>query len=82
MDVKYATSFDERFNPKNVLDLNSDSFWITTGLYPQELAIELKKPQPIGSINFSCTGARKIEIQGCKDSKGDDFVKLGESKEI
>lgn len=62
MDVKYATSFDERFNPKNVLDLNSDSFWITTGLYPQELAIELKKPQPINSINFSCTGARKIEI--------------------
>ena len=81
-EVKYATSFDERFNPKNVLDQSRDKFWITTGLYPQELAIELKKPQPINAIRFVTTGAKKIEIQGCKDSKGDDFVKLGESKEI
>lgn len=82
MEVKYATSFDERFNPKNVLESGKDKFWITTGLYPQELAIELKKPQPIGSIRFTTTGAKKVEIQGCKDSKGNDFVKLGESKEI
>ena len=82
MEVKYATSFDERFNPKSVLEGGPDKFWITTGLYPQELAIELKKPQPVGSVRFSATGAKKIEIQGCKDSKGNDFLKLGESKEI
>ena len=35
MEVKCATSFDERFDPKNVLDnRNINTFWITTGLYP------------------------------------------------
>jgi hypothetical protein len=83
MEVKYATSFDERFNPKNVLEGGApEKFWITTGLYPQEIAVELKKPAPLGAVRFSTTGAKKIEIQGCKDSKGNDFLKLGESKEI
>ena len=35
MEVKCATSFDERFDPKNVLDTrNPGTFWMTTGLYP------------------------------------------------
>ena len=43
MEVKYATSFDERFDPKNVLDTSNPSkFWLTTGLYPQELQVEFK----------------------------------------
>ena len=46
------------------------------------MAIELKKPAPLGAVRFTTTGAKKIEIQGCKDSKGNDFLKLGESKEI
>jgi len=32
---KSATSFDEKFDPRNVLEnRNIGSFWITTGLYP------------------------------------------------
>ena len=43
MEVKYATSFDERFDPKNVLDgRNLRNYWLTTGLYPQELLIEFQ----------------------------------------
>jgi len=43
MEVKCATSFDERFDPANVLDgSNPSKFWITTGLYPQEMVLELK----------------------------------------
>ena len=35
MEVKCATSFDERYDPKNVVDKdNEDTFWMTTGLYP------------------------------------------------
>ena len=35
MEVKCATSFDQRFDPSNILDLaNPDKFWVTTGLYP------------------------------------------------
>ena len=50
MDIKCATSFDERFDPKNVLDGNMKNFWVTTGLYPQELLIELKQPRQVNEV--------------------------------
>ena len=35
MEVKCSTSFDQRFDPSNILDHgNANKFWITTGLYP------------------------------------------------
>jgi heat shock protein beta-11 len=34
VEVKCATSFDERFDPSNILNRDQKKFWITTGLYP------------------------------------------------
>ena len=54
MEVKCATSFDERFDPKNVLDSNDmQTFWLTTGLYPQEILIQLKAPKVISEVKFN-----------------------------
>ena len=40
MKVSCATSFDDRFDPQNVLDeANMNKFWMTTGLYPQEIMV-------------------------------------------
>ena len=71
MEVKCATSFDERFDPKNVLEnRNLKSFWITTGLYPQEILIQLESPKLISEVKFVTAGARKIVIEGCKMTNG------------
>ncbi len=55
-------------------------FWITTGLYPQELLIDLGGTKPINDVKFSVTGARKIIIEGCKTTNASEFKKVGESK--
>ena len=69
MEVKCATSFDERFDPKNALDSrHPKSFWITTGLYPQEMLIAFKEPKLINNVNFVTTGAKRIRIEGCKQA--------------
>jgi heat shock protein beta-11 len=65
MEVSCATSFDDRFNPANVLDQNPKSFWITTGLYPQELTFTFKQPKVVNEVKVTMTGARKVVIQGC-----------------
>ncbi len=53
MEVKCATSFDERFDPANVLDHgNPAKFWITTGLYPQEIMIQFSGPRSISEVKF------------------------------
>ena len=62
MEVKCATSFDERFDPANVLDQgNPGKFWITTGLYPQEIIIQFAQPKSLSEIKFQSTGG-KLDI--------------------
>ena len=59
MRISCATSFDERFDPQNVLDpTDMKTFWITTGLYPQELMIHLEQPQSINDVKFQSTGGK------------------------
>ena len=72
MEVKCATSFDERFDPNNVLNKYSlvhtyhlmyrdpKRFWITTGLYPQELLIDLGGTKPINEVKFVTTGGKTV----------------------
>ena len=55
-------------------------FWITTGLYPQELLIDLGGTKQVNDVKFTVTGARKIVIEGCKTTNASDFKKIGESK--
>ena len=35
-------------------------FWITTGLYPQELLIDLNGTKPINEVKFNVTGASPV----------------------
>ena len=69
MEIKCATSFDERFDPKNVLDENIKTFWVTTGLYPHEILIDLGEPRKVKEIKFKTIGAKKIVIEGCNLKK-------------
>ena len=82
MQVKCATSFDERFNPSEVLNTRDmRTFWMTTGLYPQEVVIQIPR-RKLTQVKFATQGARKVVIEGCKDPNAQTFTKIGESKEL
>ena len=51
-EVVSATSFDLRFNADNIFDSSLSTFWITTGLYPQELMIDLKAPHNLNELKI------------------------------
>ena len=51
-EVVSATSFDMRFNADNIFDSSLSTFWITTGLYPQELMIDLKAPHNLNELKI------------------------------
>jgi hypothetical protein len=57
MSVAYATSFDHNHAPVNVLD-TSGTFWVTTGLYPQEIVFQFKTPAQITRL---MTSTRKVK---------------------
>ena len=79
-EVSCATSFDERFDPANVLNSNKNSFWISTGLYPQELTFTFAQAKVVNAVNFQTSGAKKIVIEGCQTATGNAFKPIGESK--
>jgi hypothetical protein len=80
VEVSCATSFDERFDPSNVLTTNKNEFWISTGLYPQELTFTFGNAKVVNEVKFQTTGAKKIAIEGCQTTTGNAFKPIGESK--
>ena len=55
-------------------------FWTTTGLYPQEVLVDLAGTKQVNEVRFTVTGARKIYIEGCKTANASEFKRVGESK--
>jgi len=80
VEVSCATSFDERFDPQNVLSSDPKQFWVTTGLYPQELTFRFPQAKQVNEVKFTSTGARKVRVEACQLATGNEFKLVGESK--
>jgi len=59
----YASSHDPRHPPTAVVEKN-DSFWSSTGLYPQQFHITLSLPLRITELIIESTGIENLSIQG------------------
>ena len=81
-EITCATSFDERFDPKNVLNTDNSQMWITTGMYPQEITITFTASRIVKEVKYVSTGIRKVHIKGCTKLSGNGFNTIGESTEI
>ena len=51
-EVISATSFDQRFSAQDIFDSDTSTFWISTGLYPQELIIQLEAPHNLNELKI------------------------------
>ncbi len=40
-EVVLATSNDERYPARNILEQQNETFWISTGMFPQEVMLRL-----------------------------------------
>lgn len=76
-DVIFASSFDDRHPPQNIL-INNKEFWSTTGLYPQEIILNLDTATNISSVNISSYGIKKISIESCENDSAMNFIKQAE----
>ncbi|KAM6456436.1 intraflagellar transport protein 25 homolog isoform 3-T3 [Liasis olivaceus] len=62
--VILATSSDEIHPPENIIDGRSETFWTTTGMFPQEFIISFHKCVTISKLKIQCY----LELQ-CKDGE-------------
>jgi hypothetical protein len=73
-----TTSFDTRFDAQNIFSSSMSEFWVTTGLFPQEITIDLGASKSLQSLKLTTSGAKKVEVLGCENTTMAEFKHLGE----
>lgn len=76
--VVMASCHDERFPPDSMCDGKDNTFWATTGMYPQEFVLKLESAIRVSKITTLSMNVRKLAVEKCETEKPDQFEKVFE----
>lgn len=72
-EVILATSSDEKHPPENIIDGNPETFWTTTGMFPQEFIICFHKHVKIEKLVIQSYLVRTLRIEKTTSKEPLDF---------
>ncbi|GCB76502.1 intraflagellar transport protein 25 homolog isoform X1 [Scyliorhinus torazame] len=78
--VVLAASGDEKHPPENIIDGNSETFWITTGMFPQEFILSFANLIKISSVKIHCYNVHSLSIEKSVARDPIDFEPLTNSE--
>lgn len=78
--VLMSTSYDPDYPPDNILSTNNKEFWMSTGLYPQELVLQLNSSMTPRALRLTCSNVRQVSIETCEGSHIGNFSKVAETE--
>ena len=58
--VLMVSSLDENHPGDNMIDGREESYWISTGLYPQEILLQLSQRAQVSNVKVCATNVRGI----------------------
>jgi heat shock protein beta-11 len=76
MDLFYATSFDNEHPPTGACDGDETTFWITTGLFPQEIVLQFRKPAQITRITTVTGKVKSMVVSAALDKGLTDWAEI------
>mmetsp|Transcript_74017 Transcript_74017/g.122160 ORF Transcript_74017/g.122160 Transcript_74017/m.122160 type:complete len:134 (-) Transcript_74017:135-536(-) len=76
--VLMVSSLDENHPGDHMIDGREDSYWISTGLYPQEILLQLSQRSQVSNVKICATNVRGIRIEGCAEEDPVNFHPLAE----
>lgn len=76
--VLMVSSLDEDHGGENVIDADERSYWISTGLFPQEILLQLCRPCWVSSFKLSTTHVRSFRLEGCHEDAPVNFQVLAD----
>ncbi|XP_041856506.1 intraflagellar transport protein 25 homolog [Melanotaenia boesemani] len=79
--VVLASSSDENHPPENILDGNTKTFWMSTGMFPQEFIIRLAEPTKISTLFVDSYNVKHLKIEKNTSPNASQFESVTE-KEI
>ncbi|XP_026521702.1 intraflagellar transport protein 25 homolog [Notechis scutatus] len=79
-EVILATSSDEMYPAENIIDGRSETFWTTTGMFPQEFIISFHKCVTISKLTIQCYLVKRLRIEKSISKDPVDFEKCTEKE--
>lgn len=76
--VLLATSGCPDHPAEHAIDGQDETFWFTTGLFPQEIMAELAQPAVLAAVRLVSAHIRHIRVEGCFQDAPRDFGLLAE----
>ena len=78
--VPLCTANNEEHPASNILDGNSSTFWLSTGLFPQEVLISLPETSLVTSISIMCSHVKELLIEKSVNEDAADLENLLKSE--
>lgn len=78
--VILSTCCDEENPPENIIDGSSQTFWMSTGLYPQEFVISFAGLMNVNSVAIECNSVRNLRVERSIQNEPQDFEVIGEKE--
>jgi len=75
-----VSSLDEEHPADNAIDGNDRTYWISTGLYPQEILVQLCHPSWVSSLCIASTQVKQLRIEGCNEDQPVNFHPLADGE--
>lgn len=73
-----ASCVDEKFPPDNMLDGKDNTFWVTTGMFPQEFVLALDSNIRVSKITTLSLNVKKLVVEKSDQDRPDSFEKVFE----
>ncbi|XP_068243958.1 uncharacterized protein [Palaemon carinicauda] len=78
--VIYASSHDPQFPPAAIMDGRRETFWVSSGLYPQFLVVSLPGLTSIDNVNIVAYNVRKISVARSIKKQPTDFEEIAQEE--
>ncbi|CAF0748981.1 unnamed protein product [Didymodactylos carnosus] len=76
--ISMCTSADPEYPASNILDGSDKTFWMTTGMFPQEFIISFQQPIEIRHIRFITTNVKSFAMFTTSNMEAKSFEALFE----
>mmetsp|Transcript_51984 Transcript_51984/g.137318 ORF Transcript_51984/g.137318 Transcript_51984/m.137318 type:complete len:213 (+) Transcript_51984:120-758(+) len=78
--VFFASSRDPGHPPENAIDGRDGTYWISTGLYPQEIILQVSRPTIVASVKLTTTRVRAVTVEVSSEERPLNFRTLAEEE--
>jgi len=78
--IALATSSDEKHPPENMIDGDAETFWCTTGMFPQEVVIKFQTSMRITNVHICSYNVKKLRLEAAETDDTNKYDTIAETE--